>query len=78
MAPWARSNACDLSEGRPVWTLFNAPRAEVLRHYRTTVDRLGAGDPRLESLAAACLTVLTEIEAEGAAGAAAMVEPAPK
>src|SRR3954452_6256718 len=37
----------DLGDGRPVWPAFNAERALVLRNYRTAIERLGSGDPRL-------------------------------
>jgi (p)ppGpp synthase/HD superfamily hydrolase len=53
---------CDLREGRPVWSIFNATRADVLWYYRTTLDRIGAGEPRLERLAAKCREVLAVIE----------------
>jgi guanosine-3',5'-bis(diphosphate) 3'-pyrophosphohydrolase len=57
----------DLAEGRPVWGLFNADRAQVLWYYRATIDGRTAGDPRLEALAAACRAGLDRIEARGAA-----------
>jgi len=53
--------ACDLRDGRPVWSIFNAGRADVLWYYRTTVERSG-GDPRLEPLARKCRRILAEIE----------------
>jgi (p)ppGpp synthase/HD superfamily hydrolase len=56
------SIACDLSEGRDVWALFNADRERVLWYYRTAIDSFGSGDPRLERLAAECRRVLAEIE----------------
>ena len=56
----------DLGDGRPVWSLFHADRDQVLWYYRTILDRFGAGDDRLESLAAECRRVLAEIEALGA------------
>jgi guanosine-3',5'-bis(diphosphate) 3'-pyrophosphohydrolase len=59
------SIALDLGDGRPVWSSFNAGRDEVLWYYRTMVDRLGRGDPRLETLASRCRRVLGEIEAAG-------------
>ena len=55
----------DLGEGRPVWSQFNAERTLVLWYYRAVVDQLGAGDPRLEALAAQCRAVLSRIEAIG-------------
>jgi guanosine-3',5'-bis(diphosphate) 3'-pyrophosphohydrolase len=57
----------DLAEGRPVWDQFNADRTQVLWYYRATIDARGAGDPRIESLAAACRQVLDRIEASGVA-----------
>ncbi len=59
------SIALDLRDGRPVWSIFNAGRDEVLGYYRTTVDRLGSGEPRLETLATRCRLILDEIEAAG-------------
>lgn len=53
----------DLLDGRPVWQAFHADRALVLWYYRTAIDRLGAGDPRLEALAARGLRALAAIEA---------------
>jgi (p)ppGpp synthase/HD superfamily hydrolase len=52
------SIACDLEEGRPVWSIFNAPRADVLWYYRATIDLLGTGDARLERLAEGCRQLL--------------------
>ena len=68
------SISCDLSDGRQVWSIFNAGRADVVWYYRTTIERLGTGDPRLESLAGHCARLLAEIEgfaeppAQGPAG----------
>jgi (p)ppGpp synthase/HD superfamily hydrolase len=56
------SMACDLEEGRPVWSIFNAPRADVLWYYRATVDLVGTGDPRLERLAGRCRQLLDRLE----------------
>ena len=56
------SIACDFAEGRPVWPLFNADRAEVLWYYRTTIDSSGSDDFRLKLLADECRQVLAEIE----------------
>jgi guanosine-3',5'-bis(diphosphate) 3'-pyrophosphohydrolase len=53
----------DLEEGRPVWSRFNADRAQVLWYYRATLDRCGPGDPRLERLARECRAALACIEA---------------
>jgi (p)ppGpp synthase/HD superfamily hydrolase len=53
----------DLREGRPVWSAFHAERSQVLRYYRATLELLGTGDPRLETLAAHALRTLANIEA---------------
>ncbi|MHC5543444.1 hypothetical protein ACYOEI_34915, partial [Singulisphaera rosea] len=58
---------CDLRLGRPVWSIFNAGRADVLWYYRTTLERFGVGDPRLEALADQCRRVLAVIEGIDAA-----------
>lgn len=58
------SIACDLEEGRPVWSIFNAPRADVLWYYRATVDLVGSGDPRLLRLAERCRELLDTLAAE--------------
>ena len=55
----------DLEEGRPVWSRFNADRAQVLWYYRATLDRCGTGDPRLERLARECRAALAAVEALG-------------
>jgi guanosine-3',5'-bis(diphosphate) 3'-pyrophosphohydrolase len=52
----------DLRAGRPVWSTFNADRAQVLWYYRATIERCGTGDDRLESLARHCRELLTEVE----------------
>lgn len=52
------SIAYDLEEGRPVWSIFNATRADVLWYYRAAVDLVGTGDPRLERLAERCRKLL--------------------
>jgi guanosine-3',5'-bis(diphosphate) 3'-pyrophosphohydrolase len=57
------SIAADLAMGLPVWTLFHADRDSVLWYYRTAVDSLGHGDPRLDTLAFQCRGVLAGIEA---------------
>lgn len=57
----------DLREGRPVWPTFHAERAQVLWYYRATLEQLGAGDPRLETLATHALRTLAAIEALEAA-----------
>lgn len=62
------SIACDLEEGRPVWSMFNAPRADVLWYYRSTVDLVGAGDPRLEQLAERCRQLLATLAKDAREG----------
>lgn len=62
------SIACDLQEGHPVFSRFNAGREQVLWYYRTALARFGTGDPRLERLAAACGRVLSELEAQVVSG----------
>jgi (p)ppGpp synthase/HD superfamily hydrolase len=57
------SIALDLREGQPVWSLFNAGRADVIWYYQTTLERIGWGEPKLERLAEHCRQVLAEIEA---------------
>jgi (p)ppGpp synthase/HD superfamily hydrolase len=52
----------DLREGRPIWSHFHAERSQVLWYYRTSIDRLGSGDPRIERLAGRCREVLEIIE----------------
>jgi len=58
----------DLHDGRPVWSTFHADRAQVLRYYRATIERCGAGDDRLETLARHCRELLDAIEAHAAPG----------
>ena len=53
----------DLTEGRPVWELFNADRASVLWYYGATIEACAGGDPRLEALAGACREALGRIAA---------------
>jgi len=52
----------DLREGRAVWPTFHAGRSEVLAYYRATIDQLGTGDPRVETLAVACREAIAMIE----------------
>ncbi len=54
--------ALDLDEGRPVWSTFNAPRADVLAYYRANLAACGAGDPRLEVLARQASAILDRVE----------------
>jgi hypothetical protein len=58
-----RSIELDLLDGHPVWPLFNAPRDQVLWYYRTTIEQLGHGDPRILILADAGRQALDAIEA---------------
>jgi (p)ppGpp synthase/HD superfamily hydrolase len=53
----------DLREGHPVWSQFHAERSQVLWYYRTTIDQVGARDPRLEPLARRCRTALEAVAA---------------
>jgi (p)ppGpp synthase/HD superfamily hydrolase len=57
------SIALDLREGRPIWGAFNAPRDQVLWYFRSALELLGAGDPRLEALADQGRQTLAAIEA---------------
>jgi (p)ppGpp synthase/HD superfamily hydrolase len=57
------SIALDLREGREVWSRFNADRRQVLDYYRRTLQQLGGGEDRLETLAGRGLQVLAEVEA---------------
>jgi (p)ppGpp synthase/HD superfamily hydrolase len=59
------SIACDLRDGRPVWSLFNADRDRVLWYYRASIDAAGRGDPTLDALAAECRRALGEVESLG-------------
>lgn len=54
--------ALDLHEGRPVWSVFNAPRADILNYYRATIDTCTASDPRLRALAEALGELLVRVE----------------
>jgi (p)ppGpp synthase/HD superfamily hydrolase len=66
------SIACDLRDGRPVWTLFNADRDRVLWYYRASLATLAAGeesDPKLAALARECRRLLAEVEELGEPGA---------
>lgn len=55
----------DLEEGRPVWGLFNADRAQVLWYYRATLDGCASGDTRIAALLTACRERLAAVEAIG-------------
>jgi (p)ppGpp synthase/HD superfamily hydrolase len=66
------SIACDLRDGRPVWSLFNADRDRVLWYYRESIATLASGeetDPKLAALAGECRRALAEVEALGDPGA---------
>lgn len=54
--------AFDVADGVQVWERFNAPRAEVLRNYRTAIEAARHGDPRLERLADECLEIVNRLE----------------
>jgi (p)ppGpp synthase/HD superfamily hydrolase len=53
----------DLAQSRPVWSLFHAPRGQVLGYYHTIIPACGQDDPRLIALAANCRAILFRIEA---------------
>jgi (p)ppGpp synthase/HD superfamily hydrolase len=55
----------DLNEGRPVWSLFNAERLQVLWYYYATLDTCVQDDPRVGRLADACRVLLARIESRG-------------
>ncbi len=52
----------DVAEGRDIWSRFHADRDRVLWYYRTTIEQLGTGDPRLVSLAEQARRVLVALE----------------
>jgi (p)ppGpp synthase/HD superfamily hydrolase len=52
----------DLSESRAVWTIFHAPREQVLWYYHAIIAACGQDDDRLAQLAAKCREVLARIE----------------
>lgn len=52
----------DLEDGREVWSIFNAPREQIVWYYRAALTRYRADDPRLESLAEEGLRALERIE----------------
>jgi hypothetical protein len=61
------SIAYDLAAGLEVWPQFHAARPDVLNYYRTAVETLGRGEPRLERLAEECRRALEDVEALGGA-----------
>ncbi len=69
------SIALDLEEGQPVWSTFNAPRADVLAYYRASLATCGTGDPRLEVLARQASAILGRVEAGGESQGASGVGP---
>ena len=56
------SIACDVADALPIWSHFHADRTAVLDYYRSAIDRLGVGEPRLQRLAANCRRILDEID----------------
>lgn len=56
-----RSIRADLAAGRPIWSLFHADRDAVLWYFASMIAACGAGDPRLEPLAAECRELLDAI-----------------
>lgn len=52
----------DLEAGRPVWSLFNAGRKDVLANYRASIETLSHSEPKLDALSAACREVLADVE----------------
>lgn len=56
------SIALDLDDGRPVWSTFNAGRADVLGYYRAALATCAEGDPRLEILTRQAAAILDRIE----------------
>ena len=55
----------DLDEGRPVWSLFNADRSQVLWYYHATIEACDGEEPRVHALAIACRDMLARIESRG-------------
>ena len=55
---------CDLQEGRPVWTIFNAGRARILWYYEASIVAMSVAevDDRLGRLAEECRRVLKEVQ----------------
>ncbi len=64
----------DLSEGRPVWSKFNADRDQVFWYYRAAIDACACPgaeadpDPRIIALAGACRERLERLESAVAEG----------
>ena len=54
--------ACDLNEGRDIWSLFNADRERVLWYYRAATEEFASGTPELERLGEECRRVLDRVE----------------
>lgn len=56
------SIAFDLSEGRPVWELFHAPREQILWYYRAMIQACAIDDPRIHRVVGACQIALVDVE----------------
>jgi (p)ppGpp synthase/HD superfamily hydrolase len=54
--------AFDLDDGVHVWERFNAPKADIIRNYRDSIEVARHGDPRLERLASECLQIVARLE----------------
>jgi (p)ppGpp synthase/HD superfamily hydrolase len=55
----------DLQDGRPVWSIFNAGREQVLWYHDACIAAYRGGDPRLEALAASCREIRDAVAAFG-------------
>jgi guanosine-3',5'-bis(diphosphate) 3'-pyrophosphohydrolase len=51
----------DLSEGRPVWSSFNASRSEVLTYYEAMLYACESANPRVANLLVECRDLLHEV-----------------
>jgi (p)ppGpp synthase/HD superfamily hydrolase len=54
----------DLAEGRDVWSVFHAEKAQVFWYYHASLDTLGGRDERLAQLVSECRAILAELERE--------------
>ena len=54
----------DLTHSKPIWSLFHAPRDQVLWYYHAAITACGQDDPRLIALATNCFAILSRIEAK--------------
>lgn len=52
----------DLEDGAPVWDRFNASREDVLDYHRRMVDAAEQSEPRLQSLAETCRSLIADLE----------------